>query len=96
MSKITIHLIERHGVCGFPSSEHFIANGKCFKTEAEARKAWDEPAPYAALLQQNGFMKTALQAAKEKLQLYRAEHSGNYIGGIEYTDLIRMIDAALK
>lgn len=38
----------------------------------------------------------ALKAAKEKLELYRSQHSGAYIGGVEYTALIRQIDDALK
>lgn len=40
-------------------------------------------------------MRSALINAKEKLGLYRCQHSGDYIGGIEYTQLIRMIDEAL-
>lgn len=37
----------------------------------------------------------ALLDAKLKLQLYREKHSGEYIGGVEYTELMRRIDAAL-
>jgi len=36
-----------------------------------------------------------LRKAREKLALYRAQHSGNYIGGLEYNALIRRIDEAL-
>ena len=40
-------------------------------------------------------LRTALGYAREKLEFYRAQHSGEYVGGIEYTALIRMIDEAL-
>lgn len=53
---------------------------ECF-TDAAARLA-----TYAA----------ALKAAKEKLALYRAAHSGAYVGGVEYTALMDMIDKALE
>lgn len=35
----------------------------------------------------------ALEAAKEKLVLYRATHSGEYIGGMEYAALMALLDA---
>lgn len=38
----------------------------------------------------------ALRAAKKKLQLYRAQHSGEYIGGMEFSALMQVIDEALK
>lgn len=38
----------------------------------------------------------ALEAARHKLTLYREQHSGEYIGGMEYTALLRMIDTALQ
>jgi len=41
-------------------------------------------------------LKVALGYAREKLEFYRAEHSGAYVGGIEYTALIKMIDAAMQ
>lgn len=41
-------------------------------------------------------MQTALIHAQRKLMLYREAHSGEYIGGVEYTQLIAEIDAALK
>ncbi len=41
-------------------------------------------------------MRDILGAAKEKLGLYRAQHSGEYIGGMEYRMLIDAIDAALS
>ncbi len=41
-------------------------------------------------------LRTALGYAREKLELYRAQHSGVYVGGIEYTALMRMIDEALR
>lgn len=40
-------------------------------------------------------MKVALEHAKQKLSLYRDDHSGEYIGGVEYTQLIGEIDAAI-
>lgn len=36
-----------------------------------------------------------LRNAREKLVLYRQAHSGEYIGGVEFTTLINSIDAAL-
>lgn len=50
----------------------------------------------AQLWKQRDEARAALQAAKQKLQVYRAQHSGEYIGGMEYEALIRMIDEALK
>jgi hypothetical protein len=41
-------------------------------------------------------MRQALLDCKEKLQLYRAQHSGVYIGGVEYMELMRRINAALE
>ncbi len=40
--------------------------------------------------------RNALIAAKEKLELYRAAHSGEFIGGVEYTTLMRQIDYVLN
>lgn len=36
-------------------------------------------------------LRTALGYAREKLELYRAQHNGEYVGGIEYTALIRTL-----
>lgn len=36
-----------------------------------------------------------LTQAREKLKLYRAVHSGEYLGGVEYSELMRRIDEAL-
>jgi len=33
-----------------------------------------------------------LENCKYKLRLYRAEHSGEYIGGTEYSELIKQIN----
>jgi len=41
-------------------------------------------------------LRTALGYAREKLALYRAEHDGSYVGGIEYAALLRLIDEALN
>jgi hypothetical protein len=38
---------------------------------------------------------SALLYAKEKLRLYREAHDGRYVGGVEYTELMRIIDEAL-
>ena len=40
-------------------------------------------------------MRRALENAKLKLQLYREAHEGEYLGGVEYTQLMREIDEAL-
>lgn len=36
-----------------------------------------------------------LASAREKMELYRSAHSGEYLGGMEYSELKRQIDAAL-
>lgn len=51
---------------------------------------------YIALENDNRRLREALKVAREKLVLYRQEHSGVYIGGVEYTQLIRQIDDALN
>ncbi len=43
----------------------------------------------------NKRLRTALQAAKEKLMIFRKETSGEYKGGMEYKMLMDLIDAAL-
>jgi|GEM_PF-5159074 len=40
-------------------------------------------------------LRMLLAKARDKLALYRADHSGEYVGGTEYTELMRQIDAAL-
>jgi hypothetical protein len=40
-------------------------------------------------------LRSLLSDAGEKLSLYRKAHSGEYIGGAEYTDLMQRIIAAL-
>src|SRR5690606_4937087 len=40
-------------------------------------------------------LRAALAAAKTKLKLYRAQHSGEYIGGMEYGMLLDMINEVL-
>lgn len=40
-------------------------------------------------------LENVLLQAREKLELYRAQHDGNYVGGVEYTELMRRIKAAL-
>lgn len=50
----------------------------------------------AILNRQNITMRQVLIDCKEKLQLYRKERSGVYVGGVEYTELMRRIDAALE
>lgn len=51
---------------------------------------------YTNLISENIQMRTLLRASREKLALYRAQHSGEYVGGIEYTTLVREIDAILS
>jgi hypothetical protein len=50
----------------------------------------------ARLWKQRDDARGVLQAAKQKLMLYRAQHSGEYVGGMEYTQLMRMIDEVLN
>lgn len=39
-------------------------------------------------------LERALAYAREKLVLYRAVHGGEYVGGMEFTALLRLIDEA--
>ena len=41
---------------------------------------------------ENKELRDALGSSKKKLELYRNQHSGEYIGGMEYTALIKCID----
>lgn len=50
----------------------------------------------AQMWKQRDEARAALRAAKQKLHLYRAKHSGEYIGGMEHSALMTMIDEALK
>lgn len=49
----------------------------------------------AEILGRSAKRKVALIAAREKLELYRAQHSGEYIGGMEYRSLLMTIDEAI-
>ncbi len=40
-------------------------------------------------------LKEVLKLAKVKLKLYRENHSGEYLGGMEYTQLMHTINDAL-
>lgn len=41
-------------------------------------------------------LRTALMRARDKLRHYRDAHGGEYVGGVEYSNLMREIDEALK
>ncbi len=41
-------------------------------------------------------LRLLLAKAREKLALYREAHGGEYVGGMEYSELKRQIDAALE
>ena len=43
----------------------------------------------------NTELRRLLMDCAEKLNFYRAQHSGEYVGGVEYTELQRRIVAAL-
>lgn len=49
-----------------------------------------------ALIGKVARLRDALTSAKEKLALYRKAHGGEYLGGVEYSELMRRIDAALS
>ena len=55
--------------------------------------AWDAIAKKNAKIEQ---LRTALQAAREKLEIYRAGSDGVYQGGMEYRMLKNLINEALK
>jgi len=40
-------------------------------------------------------LEEALRRAKDKLECYRKNHSGKYVGGMEYSALMQAIRAAL-
>lgn len=71
---------------------------------SEARKVFDlmwegekrNIAFAAALWKQRDDARLALIAAQQKLRLYRAQNSGEYVGGMEYSALMVMIDEALR
>jgi chromosome segregation ATPase len=48
-----------------------------------------------ALTIENAVLRDVLQSALEKLMLYRAGHSGEYVGGMEYVSLVTRIGDAL-
>lgn len=48
-----------------------------------------------AMQDEHAALRKALLLAKEKLALYRAAHGGEYVGGLEYTALVKLIDDAL-
>ncbi len=50
----------------------------------------------ATLREQSKKLREALLMARQKLVLYRANSSGAYHGGMEYTALLSMINAALS
>jgi hypothetical protein len=52
----------------------------------------DRDIKFEALQDKNAELRAALRDAKEKLELYRSE----YVGGVEYRELMRRIDEALK
>jgi len=52
--------------------------------------------PHFMMEDKNKDLRAALEAAQIKLQKYRREHSGEYVGGMQYTDLMEMIDKALE
>ena len=41
-------------------------------------------------------LRQVLRTTKNKLRHYREEHGGNYVGGMEYTQLMQMIQDALS
>jgi hypothetical protein len=49
-----------------------------------------------ATIEERKALRTALLLAQEKLRLYRTMHSGEYVGGMEFTSLMNLIDEALK
>lgn len=50
---------------------------------------------FNTLLERSDQKREALIKAREKLQLYRANCSGEYVGGMEYTALIKIMDEAI-
>ena len=58
---------------------------------------WDiEHAAMKELKAQNERLRSSLAAAKEKLSLYRCIYGGEYVGGMEYSALMKQIAEALR
>ena len=47
-------------------------------------------------LQHVARLRGTLVAAQAKLQFYREQHSGEYVGGVEFHSLMQQIDEVLK
>lgn len=43
----------------------------------------------------NAHLRRLLEAAGKKVALYRKQHSGEYVGGMEFNELMRQIHEAL-
>jgi len=52
--------------------------------------------PHFMMESKNTALREALEAAKVKLQKCRKHHGGEYVGGMEHTALIKMINKALE
>ena len=78
--------------CGVMVSDDLLPGGSRYNKQPAASVV-SAPAPTASDMPD---LRPLLRLAKEKLQLYRAQHSGEYVGGVEFTDLMRRIDAALN
>lgn len=47
------------------------------------------------LTEENKLLRDALEAATEKLQIYRSKTNGEYVGGMEYGELMKSIARAV-
>ena len=67
-------------------------------TPEEFRFFWDVGGPRICEEAANRIdrLGQTLRTAKNKLKCYRKEHGGNYVGGMEYTQLMKIIEEALS
>lgn len=55
----------------------------------------DYRAQISGLTARSAARRHALMLAREKLAIYRAAHGGEYLGGMEYSALMKLIDEAI-
>lgn len=65
-------------------------------TSAPSGHAVRDQMAIGLLESENQTLRLRLQEARHKLTLYREAHGGAYLGGVEYSELMRRIDAALS
>jgi hypothetical protein len=68
-----------------------VLRSKRMIRERDAAEKLSAAKPYPRITE----LEAVLTQARAKLEKYREQHSGEYVGGVEYSVLIRRIDAAV-